>query len=188
MKVAIILGSVRNNREGIKAAKFALLQCQLMNWHPEIIDPAALEVPLLDKTYQQLTDPQESLKKIHSVLKEADGFLFVTAEYNHSIPPALKNLIDYFKEEYYYKPSAIISYSTGPFGGVRATEHLRNICAELRMPTIPASLPISTIHESLNENGTSVDGVYEKRGKRFFNEFAWFMEALKNQREKGIPV
>ena len=187
MKVAIILGSVRNNREGMKAAKFAINQCQLRNWETEIIDPAALEIPLLDKTYKQLTEPSDNLKKIHSIFTKSDGFLFVTAEYNHSVPPALKNLIDYFKEEYFYKASAIISYSTGPFGGVRATEHLRNICAELRMPTIPASLPISKIHEELNSDGTSTGGVYERRGKRFFDEFGWFMEALKNQREKGIP-
>ncbi|MBI2419862.1 MAG: NAD(P)H-dependent oxidoreductase, partial [Ignavibacteriales bacterium] len=115
------------------------------------------------------------------------GFLILAAEYNHSIPPALKNLLDHFREEYFFKPSAIISYSSGPFAGVRAGEHLKLICSELKTPPIPSTLPISRVHNSILEDGTSVNGDYERRAKKFLDEFAWYLEAMKVQREKGTP-
>jgi NAD(P)H-dependent FMN reductase len=61
------------------------------------------------------------MARIAEILKAADGFVIVSAEYNHSIPAALKNILDYFQSEYLYKPSAIVTYSAGPFGGVRAS-------------------------------------------------------------------
>ena len=62
---------------------------------------------------------------------DADGYMAVTPEYNHSISAAMKNTLDYFLEEYYFKPSSIVSYSPGAFGGINAAQHLRNIFAEL---------------------------------------------------------
>ena len=153
-----------------------------------VIDPAEYNLPMLGKMFLEMKEPEERFVKIHNLLEDADGYIMITAEYNHSVPPALKNLLDHFKPEYMYKPTGIISYSTGPFGGIRAAEHLRNICATLRTVAIPNSLPISKSHETINEDGTSVNGDYERRSKGFFEEFGWYVEALKNQRiSKGIP-
>lgn len=58
------------------------------------------------------------MEKLHQILESADGFIIVTGEYNHSIPPALKNLSDHFQTEYYFKPSGIVSYSAGAFDEV----------------------------------------------------------------------
>lgn len=55
----------------------------------------------------------------------------MTPEYNHSASAAMKNTLDYFSEEYFFKPSAIVSHSAGGFGGVNAAQHLRLIFAEL---------------------------------------------------------
>ena len=55
---------------------------------------------------------------------ETDGYMPITPEYNHSTSAAMKNILDYFLEEYYIKPSAIVSYSVGGFGGVNAVQHL----------------------------------------------------------------
>ena len=60
----------------------------------------------------------------------ADGFVGVSGEYNHGIPPALKNLLDHFLEEYFFRPSGIACYSAGAFGGVRAAMQLRMSLAE----------------------------------------------------------
>lgn len=187
MKIAILLGSVRNNREGNRVGKFAKKITEERGWEIEIVDPVEYELPMLEQVYRQMKNPEEKFVKIHNILQNADGFIMVTAEYNHSIPPALKNLIDHFYFEYFYKPTAIISYSSSPFGGVRAAEQLKLICSELRTIPIPISLPISKAHESLNDDGTSVNGDYERRSKKFLDEFQWYLEALKNQREKGIP-
>jgi NAD(P)H-dependent FMN reductase len=88
--------------------------------------------------------------------------------------------LDYFLEEYYFKPSAIVSYSPVGFGGINA--------AQQGAPSIPSSFPISRVHEVFDESGKLIDERYEKRVKRFLDEFEWYIEALKNQRErKGTP-
>jgi NAD(P)H-dependent FMN reductase len=79
------------------------------------------------------------------MIADADGYLAVTPEYNHSISSAMKNTLDYFLEEYYFKPSAIVSYSPGAFGGINAAQLLRNIFAELGAPVIPSSLPVPNV-------------------------------------------
>ena len=59
------------------------------------------------------------LERFALLYRAADAFIVVSGEYNHSIPPALSNLLDHFLEEYFFRPSAIVCYSAGAFGGVR---------------------------------------------------------------------
>lgn len=188
MKIAIILSTVRENRDGNRIALFAKHMLEKRGHDITILDPAEYHLPMLGKMFVEMKEPEQKFIEIHNALESADGFIMITAEYNHSVPPALKNLLDHFRQEYFHKPTGIISYSAGPFGGIRAAEHLRQICAELRTIAIPRSLPISKSHESIHEDGTSVNGDYERRSEPFFAEFEWYMEALKNQRfAKGIP-
>ena len=62
---------------------------------------------------------------MNNQIVEADGYMPITPEYNHITSAALKNTLDYFLEEYYFKPSAIVSYSVGGFGGVNAVHILK---------------------------------------------------------------
>ncbi len=84
-------------------------------------------------------------------------------------------------------PSAKVSYSVGRFGGITAAQQLRIIFAELGAPSISSSFPISRVQNVFDENGKLVDKNYEKRVNRFLDEFEWYIEAFKNQREKGTP-
>ena len=79
-----------------------------------------------------MTNPSEKLIDLHEKIKSAEGYMPVTPEYNHSTSAAMKNTLDYFLEEYYFKPSAIVSYSPGGFGGINAAQQMRLIFAELR--------------------------------------------------------
>jgi NAD(P)H-dependent FMN reductase len=111
----------------------------------------------------------------------------ITPEYNQSTSAAMKNTLDYFLEEYYFKPSAIVSYSVGGFGGVNAVQHLRGIFAELGSPSISSSFSISKVQDVFDDAGKLRDQLYDKRVKRFIEEFEWYIEAFKNQRVKGTP-
>src|SRR5260370_32232224 len=71
------------------------------------------------------------LERLAQIIKPADAYVIVSGEYNHSIPPALSNLLDHFLEEYFFKPSAIVCYSPGAFGGVRAAMQLRAMLGEM---------------------------------------------------------
>ena len=118
---------------------------------------------------------------------DADGFVIVSGEYNHSIPPALKNILDHYYNEYLFKPAAIATYSGGPFGGVRAAVQLRAILGELRMVSIPTMFPISMVQDAFDEQGNAIEKAYEKRIKQFLDEFEWYANALKESRKKGLP-
>lgn len=151
------------------------------------IDPVELDLPLLDRMYKEMSNPSDKMKNLRQKIVGAEGYLAVTPEYNHSTSSAMKNTLDYFLEEYFFKPSAIVSYSVGSFGGVNAAQHLRQIFSELGAPSIPSSFPIPSVHQAFDESGKLIDEAYEKRVKRFLDEFEWYIEALKNQREKGTP-
>ncbi len=189
MKVAVIYGSNRTERQGIKAAKFVVNKLNERNFDTKLIDSMEFNLPLLDKMYKEYQQGKapEALAKIHGILEAADGFVIVTGEYNHSIPAALKNILDHFQREYYFKPSAIVSYSAGPFGGLRVAMHLRAVLAELGMPSIPSIFPISVIHNAIDENGVAIDKNYDQWVVRFLDEFTWYLSALKAQREIGVP-
>ena len=116
-----------------------------------LVDPLELQLPLLDRMYKEHPDGRGARDRWSgspTLYRRADGFLVVSGEYNHGIPPALKNLLDHFLEEYFWRPSGIVCYSAGGFGGVRAAMQLRMTLAELGMPSVPSLLPIPRIGES----------------------------------------
>ncbi len=186
-KIAIIVGSVRQNRQGIKVARWMEEKLKERGHIVYFIDPLELELPLLDKMYKEISNPSPKLTQLKNQIVEADGYIPVTPEYNHSTSAAMKNTLDYFLEEYYFKPSAIVSYSVGGYGGVNAVQHLRLIFAELGAPSISSSFSISKVQEVFDDNGELRDQHYEKRVIRFLEEFEWYIEAFKNQRDKGTP-
>ena len=186
-KVALIVGSVRRDRNGIKVAKWMEQKLKERGHEVFFIDPMELNLPILDRMYKEMDDPPENLKKLRQMLVDADGYLPITPEYNHSTSSAMKNTLDYFLEEYFFKPSAIVSYSVGGFGGVNAAAHLRQILSEIGTPAISSTYPISKVQTVFDDNGNLLDEKHNKRVKRFLDEFEWYMEAMKRQREKGTP-
>ena len=189
LNIAIIYGSVRSERQGIKAAKFFINKLKERKIRSALVDPLMMELPFLDKMHKEFPIGQapEQMEAISKILQKADGFLIVTGEYNHSIPPALKNLLDHFQREYFFKPSAIVSYSAGMYSGVRAAVHLRAILCELGTPSISSMFPIAQIQNTFNNEGKALDPFYDERSIRFLDEFIWYTEALKSARTKGIP-
>ena len=187
-KIALIVGSVRRDRQGIKVARWMEKKLVGRNHTVYFVDPLELDLPLLDRMYKEMIDPPQKLKDFRTKIKDAEGYVAVTPEYNRTTSAAMKNTLDYFLEEYFFKPSAIVSYSPGIFGGgVNAAQHLRLIFAELGAPSIPSAFAISKVMNTFSENGELVDETYDKRVIRFLSEFEWYLEALKKQREKGTP-
>lgn len=186
----VILGSVRRDRQGIKAARYVLAKLEARGDEPVLVDPCEKQLPLLDRMYKEHPKGEAPplLEELADLFRRADGFVIVSAEYNQSVPPALKNLLDHFLEEYFWRPSAIMSYSAGRFGGVRAAVALRTILAEMGMPSVPSVLAIPNIGTALNEDGSSNEAWIDNAADRFLAEFEWYAEALKAQRgAKGTP-
>jgi NAD(P)H-dependent FMN reductase len=187
--VPVILGSVRSDRQGIKAARYIIRQLDSRGHEPVLIDPIEKQLPLLDRMYKEYPKGKAPplLEELAALYRRSDGFMIVSAEYNQSVPPALKNLLDHFLEEYFWRPSAIMCYSGGRFGGVRAAVALRTILAELGMPSIPSILAVPTIGQALTEQGSSNEAWIDAAAARFLAEFEWYAEALAARRAGGTP-
>jgi NAD(P)H-dependent FMN reductase len=185
LRTAVIYGSVREKRQGIKAARFVVRHLQGRGHEVTLVDAAAHGLPLLDRMYKEYEQggAPAAMQRVAGILDAADGFVIVSGEYNHSIPPALKNLLDHFQREYLYKPSGIVTYSGGPFGGVRGLVNLRGILAELGTPSIPSAFPIPRVQNAFDEDGNALESAYDERIGKFLDEFEWYAVALKRARE-----
>ena len=187
LNTAVIYGSARRARKGINVARFAARKLEERQHDVTLIDTAEYELPLLDLMYKEYdagTAPAP-MQAVADILAAADGFVIVTGEYNHSVPAALKNLLDHYQSEYLYKPSAIVTYSAGPFGGVRALVNMRGIMAELGSPAIPSAFPVSSIFKTFDDDGNAIDEAYNERVGKFLDEYEWYARALKRERDGG---
>lgn len=189
LSFAVLLGSVRHARMGIRAAKMVLQALGTRGHEAILVDPLALQLPLLDRMYKEYAagSAPDALEQLATLYRRVDGFLIVSGEYNHGIPPAMKNLLDHFLEEYFWRPSGIVCYSAGQFGGVRAAVALRATLAELGMPSIPSECAIPHIASALDEDGSPADPRTTRTLDRFLNEFLWYARALKRERLDGTP-
>jgi NAD(P)H-dependent FMN reductase len=185
LRLVVFHGSVRSHRQGIRAARFIAAQCRARGHDVALMDPLDYPLPLLDRMYKEHAkgEAPDMLEKLARLVRVADAYIVVTAEYNHLPPPALVNILDHFLEEYFWKPSGIVSYSAGSFGGVRAAVALREMLAELGMSSIPSTLPVPRVKSAFDEDGTPIDAAaWEKRAGKFLDEFEWYATALRDAR------
>ncbi len=192
MKIPVVLGSVRSDRNGLRVARFVMAELKKRGHQPELVDAAELNLPLIDRMYKEMKQQgsvPEKLETVAEKFRTADGFVIVAGEYNHSIQPGLSNLLDHFLEEYFFRPSAIVCYSIAQYGGVRAAMQLRILLAELGMSSIPSLLPVGKVQESLSEDGKPLTEELAggKVVKKFFDEFEWYMRAMMAEKAKGLP-
>lgn len=189
LNVLVFYGSVRSDRQGIKAARFVLNTCRQRGHQASLIDAAEDRLPLLDRMFKEYPPGQapEILQRLAGQIRAADAFIVVSGEYNHSIPPALSNLLDHFLEEYFWRPSGIVCYSAGAFGGVRAAMQLRAMLCELGTPSIPSLLPVPKVQDAFDDDGNPRDEAYHRRAARFFDELEWYARALQEARRSGVP-
>ncbi len=189
LTIPVIFGSVRSARVGPRVAHYLVKAVEKRGHTAILVDPEAYPLPLLDKMYKEYTPETVPpvLARLAPIIKSADAYLIVTAEYNHSVPPALSNLLDHFLEEYNFKPSAIACYSPGVFGGVRAAMQLRAMLPEMGMTSIPSLLPFSKVYDVLDADGNPTDPRIEAATDKFLAEFEWYANALKAARAQGTP-
>lgn len=189
MQFIVVYGSVRRARQGIKAARFVVRQLEARKHDVVLFDPLELKLPLLDLMYKEY-DPGMApapLPWMARSIASSDGVVVVSGEYNHSVPPGLSNTLDYFLEEWSWRPSAIVSYSAGSFGGVRAAMQMRAMLAELGMPSIPSIFSVGEVQTAFDDDGAASDPRLEQRAQRFFDELEWYAEALGARRKQGVP-
>lgn len=189
MKFAVVYGSVRAQRQGIKAARFIVKQLQQRDHEVQLIDPLEYKLPLLDLRFREYEadDAPLDMQRISKAIRDSDALVFVTGEYNHGIPPAMKNIIDHFGPDYKWRVAAIASYSAGNFGGIRAALALRTVLSAVGLITVPATFMMSKVQDSFSSKGEALESAYETRVQGFLDELEWCARAIADAREKGVP-
>ncbi|QIL45864.1 NAD(P)H-dependent oxidoreductase [Vagococcus coleopterorum] len=148
LNIGIIIGSTREGRVSTQVAEWVKTVADKRgDANYTVIDIADYKLPLLGESGSDASGAGDWSK----VVAEQDGFVFVTAEYNHSIPASLKNALDYLREEWNNKAAGIVSY--GSVGGARAAEHLRGILGELLVADVRVhpALSLFTDFEGMTE-------------------------------------
>lgn len=151
MKIGIIIGSTRPGRNGESVGKWVYeLAKKRTDAQFELIDLVDYNLPLLDEPYpaSMMKYTKEHTKKWSEKVDQFDGFVIVTPEYNHSIPGALKNAIDFLAKEWCNKAVGFVSY--GSAGGVRAVEHLRSVAGQMQMADVQAQVILSLFTDFVN--------------------------------------
>ena len=191
-RILVFYGSYRSDRMGIRLAQFVVEGLRKRGDEVELIDARAVGLPMLDRMYKEHRkgEAPAALEKLAGQIRDADGFVFITGEYNWGIQPGLKNLTDHFLEEWFWRPAAIASYSAGRLSGVRAATAWHGTLSEMGMVVISSTIAVGPIAQTLSEQGepTGEGGkALERAFPRFADDLAWWVEAAKAQRARKPP-
>jgi NAD(P)H-dependent FMN reductase len=189
-KIAVIIGSIRPNRFGDKPAQWILEHAQTSGqFDVELVDLADYPLPLFDAPASDfwMPTPNPVAAKWQAKLNEFDGYIVVTAEYNRSVPGALKNAIDWAYKPFMKKAVAYVSY--GSVGGARAVEHLRTIFVELQAVSVRQGIhiggsdfmPIMMGQKTWDDVKAGFDAFVPD----LLDNLAWWTQATKTAREAG---
>lgn len=190
--ILVLYGSYRRDRHGIKLAEWLVRAIAERGDRAELIDAKAVDLPMLDRMFKEYPagEVPPAMATLAARIRAADGFLFVTGEYNWGPQPGLKNLTDHFLEEWFWRPAAIACYSAGPLAGVRAMMGWRDILGEMGMAVTSSILPVGGIGSAFDDAGMPAgDGGkrLEKAFPRFADDLNWWIDAAKAQRAKQDP-
>src|ERR1700761_1577618 len=191
-RILIFYGSYRSDRMGIRLAEFVVERFRRRGDDVELIDAKAVNLPMLDRMYKEHPRGQAPapLERLAGQIRDADGFVFVTGEYNWGIQPGLKNLTDHFLEEWFWRPAAIASYSAGRLSGARSATAWHGTLSEMGMVVVSSTIAVGPIGQTLGPDGEptgEAGGGLEKAFPRFADDLAWWTEAAKTQRAKQAP-
>src|SRR6476659_9367817 len=157
-RILVLYGSYRSDRMGIRLAQFIVDGLRARGDDVELIDAKAVDLPMLDRMYKEHPKGQApaALEALAGKIRDADGFVFVTGEYNWGMQPGLKNLTDHFLEEWFWRPAAIASYSAGRFSGARAALAWHGTLSEMGMVVTSSSIAVGPIAQTLTEDGKPI--------------------------------
>ena len=191
-RILVFYGSYRSDRLGIRLADFVTQGFRARGDDVELIDAKAVGLPMLDRMYKEHPNgtAPAALEKLAGRIRDADGFVFITGEYNWGIQPGLKNLTDHFLEEWFWRPAAIASYSAGRFSGVRAATAWHGTLSEMGMVVVSSTIAAGPIAQTLSVEGKPIgEGgkALEQAFSRFADDLMWWVDAAKMQRARKAP-
>lgn len=185
IRVAIVIGSTRPNRNGEAVAKWVYeIAKERTDAEFELVDLLDFNLPLLDEPASPVMHQytKQHTKDWSAKIASFDAFVFVTPEYNHSTSGALKNALDFLYTEWNNKAAGFVGY--GSLGGARAVEHLRLIMAELQMADVREQVALSLFTDFENYSVFKPAPSHEKKVNTLLDQVMSWGTALKRIREE----
>lgn len=194
LRLKIIIGSTRPGRAADRVIPWITSAARGHGgFEVEVIDLRDWELPMFGETFATVGDPRDPVFSVPAVrqwndkIAEGDAYLFITPEYNHSVPAVLKNAIDSVFATFAFrtKPAACVAYSGGIGGGIRAIEHLAHIAIEAEMVPLRNTVIIPHVGEAFGPDGQPADPRTSAAAKILLDDLAWWAAALKQSRAQG---
>jgi NAD(P)H-dependent FMN reductase len=186
MHIQIIVGSVREGRRAKPVADWVYQQATPRgDCSVELVDLKDWDLPLFSLGRPPILGEYEDelQQRWAHKIAQADGYLFVSPEYNHGYTPVLKNALDYLYAEWLRKPASFVTY--GGVSGARGVEQLRLVLIELQMAPLRDAVHIGGIPSKLNDGVFTGDSRDEQQLKGVLDELLWWSRALSNARQDG---
>ena len=194
VKIALVIGSTRETRFADKPAGWMHeVAADRDDLVLETLDLREFDLPYFDEPASEMWMPSSDPKAVawQKAVAGYDAFIFVTAEYNHSITGALKNALDQAYKGWVRKPFSAVGY--GGVGGARAVEHLRTIGVELQMAPVRHAVHIGMgemmkVHPVFGSNApmSDVDAVLRPSATAMLDDLVWWATALNAARAEAL--
>lgn len=181
--IAILIGTTRAQRKSAHVARF--LQ-QKFNEQPNVT--TQLVDPIEFNFNGDGNDPEAKDPRYTAITQQADGFMIVVPEYNHSFPGSLKRMLDSELATYNHKAVVFAGVSSGAWGGVRAIESLINAVRETGLVTIAYDMQFPNVQDLFDEQGTLLNPDYNNYIKATVDEFLWMSRVLKQARQQNSTL
>ncbi len=206
LNILVFLGSVRTStpprpaRLGERVAKFCSTAISDMGHEVTLIDPLQIETckTTSDKAFKPhfsyaANKAPEDLQELAAKIEGADAYVMISSEYNHSMSPALAGLLNHFGSSLFsYKPSAIVTYSAGQWGGARAAVAMRAFLSELGCLPVSAMVHLPRAQEIFDADGRIApdqdSASWNTYLGRTWAQMLWWAQAAKNQKEIFDPT
>jgi NAD(P)H-dependent FMN reductase len=193
MKLQVIVGSTRPARAADKVVRWVTGQALHEAFDTEVIDLRDWPLPMFGEHAGSIGDPNDpsysdpAVRKWNRKIAEADAYLVITPEYNHSVPGELKNAIDsvFISFAFRNKPMAMVGYSGGIGGGIRAIEHLTQIAVEVEAAPLRSTVILPFVDKAFTEDGEPADTATEVSLQILLEDLAWWAAALRTARAAG---
>jgi NAD(P)H-dependent FMN reductase len=187
LAVAVIPGSTRPNRHSEQVARWVLGRvAERSDLQADLIDLADVDLPMFDEPLPPIMGEYagEHTRAWAATIARYDAFVFVSPEYNRSIPAVLKNAIDFLYHEWTNKAAGFVSYGADA-GGARAIEHLRVILGELHVADVRTMVPLSLAIDFKNFADFTPSETAQRKADEMLAQLAAWGHALRSIREQG---
>ncbi len=186
LNIKVIVGSTRPNRFSEKPAQWIFEEAKKREGlDVELLDLRDYPMPFFNEAVSPSMSKEsysnEVVAKWKEKVKEADGYIIATPEYNHGYPAVLKNALDYVYREWNNKPVGFVSW--GSVAGARSVEQLRLVAIELQMAPIRNAVYIPNFWTLLDESGKLKTDSLQKSADDLLTQLMWWASALKTARE-----